>query len=385
VRFEFAAAGRIVFGSGAAAAQLPSIAAGFGRRAFVVVGSDSGRATALLDRLAAEGLTTVVFATPGEPTVPLVRTGTARLRSESCDVVIAIGGGSAIDAGKAIAALATNSGEPLDYIEVVGRGQTLGTPSLPFIAVPTTSGTGSEVTRNAVLGSPEHGVKASLRSVLMLPRVAIVDPELTRDLPAAITASTGLDAITQLIEPFVSLRANAMVDGLCREGLARAAAALPRAVRNGHDLDAREAMAFASLLGGMALANAGLGVVHGFAAPIGGALEAPHGAVCAALLSHGMAANIRALRSRAPAHPALARYVEIARIVTGRPDAAAEDGVAWADALRQEVGIPRLGTWGVTAAHVPALVEKAAQASSMKANPIALTIEELTAVLNAAL
>jgi alcohol dehydrogenase class IV len=231
--------------------------------------------------------------------------------------VIGLGGGSVLDAAKAIAALMTNGGHPLDYLEVVGRGQALRVPAAAMIAIPTTAGTGTEVTRNAVLGSPEHHVKVSLRSPLMLPRLALVDPELTYDLPPALTASTGLDALTQLLEPFVSHQGNPMTDALCREGLRRAAQALPRVFANGQDRAAREDMALASLFGGLALANAKLGAVHGLAAPIGGMFPAPHGAVCAALLPHVMAINVRALRDRQPDAEALRRYDQAAQLLTG--------------------------------------------------------------------
>jgi alcohol dehydrogenase class IV len=321
---------------------------------------------------------------PGEPTVELVRACARRVRDAACDVVLAIGGGSAIDAGKAIAAIATNGGEPLEFLEVVGKGRTITAAPLPFIAVPTTAGTGSEVTRNAVLGSAEHGVKASLRSPLMLPRVALVDPELTYGLPPAVTAYTGLDALTQLIEPYVSARANPLVDALCADGIARVAGALGRAALDGADRAARRDMALASLFGGLALANAGLGVVHGFAAPLGGGWKAPHGALCAALLPHGMAANVAALQARAPQHPALARYTAIACLLTGRSDASAEDGIEWVQSLSAELKIPPLRAWGIAASDLPGVVEKAARASSMKANPLPLTGEELQAVLTAA-
>ncbi len=229
-----------------------------GRRALLVAGSRT------------HGFEGVRFVVRGEPKVDTVRTGVALARAEGCDLVIAAGGGSVIDTGKAIAALLTNPGDALDYLEIVGRGQALGIPSAPCIAVPTTAGTGSEVTRNAVLSSPEHGVKASLRSPSMLPRLAVVDPELTLDLPPEITATTGLDALTQLIEPFVSIKANPLTDLYCQEGLRRATRSLRRACDQGNDVEARGDMSLASLLGGMALANAGLGAVHGFAAAIGG-------------------------------------------------------------------------------------------------------------------
>jgi alcohol dehydrogenase class IV len=352
----------------------------FGTRPIVVTGASTDRAARLISALAAEA-----FAVPSEPTVELVREGVKRIRSAGCDVIVSIGGGSAIDAGKAIAAIATNGGEPLEFLEVVGKGRTISTPSLPFIAVPTTAGTGSEVTRNAVLGSIEHGVKASLRSPLMLPRVALVDPELTYEMPPAITACTGLDALTQLIEPYVSSRANPLIDALCMDGISRVGGALRRVYNDDGDREARSDMALGSLFGGLALANAGLGVVHGFATPLGGSWKAPHGALCAALLPHGMAANVVALRRRAPQHPALERYAVIARLLTGQPEANAEDGIEWVRSLCAELNVPALHAWGITEGDLPGVVEKAAYASSMKANPLPLTSRELLDLVTAAL
>jgi alcohol dehydrogenase class IV len=323
------------------------------------------------------------LAVAGEPTIEMVSRGNEYARAERCDLVIAMGGGSAIDAGKALAAMLANPGDPLDYLEVVGRGQPLGRVSAPFIAIPTTSGTGSEVTRNAVLASPQHRVKASLRGSSMLPRLAVVDPELTLGLPRSVTASTGLDALTQLIEPYVGVRANAMTDLFSVEGIRRAAGALPRVWEDGGDRQARTDMSWASLLGG--LANAGLGAVHGFAAPVGGMFPAPHGAACAALLPHAMAVNIQALRARAPASQALGRYGEVARLLTGRAQATAEDGVRWMAEICRRLEIPPLRTYGVTEADIPDLVEKAAQASSMKGNPIVLTPEELRQIIEGAI
>jgi alcohol dehydrogenase class IV len=251
--------------------------------------------------------------------------------------------------------------------------------------VPTTAGTGTEVTRNAVLGSPQHGVKASLRSPLLLPKVAIVDPRLTIPLPPEITARTGLDTLTQLIEPYVSIRANPLTDCFCREGLRLVARSLSRAYTNGQDIDARTDMSLASLYGGLSLANAGLGVVHGFAAPIGGMFDAPHGAVCAALLPYGMMGNLEALQTRAALSETLQRYDEIARILTGRSDAKANDGVLWVQELVQHCAIPTLRQYGIKQEHVRDLVGNAERASSMKANPITLTSAELTKILEAAL
>jgi len=278
-----------------------------------------------------------------------------------------------------------NGGELLDYVEIIGRGRALTKPSVPFIAIPTTAGTGTEVTRNAVLASPGHKVKVSLRSPLMLAKVALVDPELTYDLPPALTASTGLDALTQLIEPFVCSRANPMTDGLCVEGLRRIARSLRIAFNEGQNKPAREDMAVASLFGGLALANAGLGAVHGFAGPIGGSFPAPHGAICAALLPRVMNTNIRALRQRAPDSEALRRYDEVARVLAGDVPATADDGVEWVRQLVGDLKIPRLGTYGIKSEHIAGLVQKSMQASSMKANPIALTTDELAETLRQAL
>jgi alcohol dehydrogenase class IV len=279
----------------------------------------------------------------------------------------------------------TNDGDLLDYIEIIGRGRMLSKPSAPFLAIPTTAGTGSEATRNAVLASPEHRVKVSLRSPFLLPSIALVDPELARDLPPALTATTGLDALTQLIEPYTCLRANPMTDALCEEGMRRAARSLRAAFENGRNDAAREDMALASLFGGMALANAGLGAAHGLAGPIGGMFPAPHGAVCAALLPHVMAANLRALRVRQPGNPALARYQTAARLLTGNPQAGADDGVEWVRSLVSDLQIPGLGLYGIKSEHAAELVAKAAQASSMKANPIVLLPAELSALLEQSL
>lgn len=361
MNFEFATAARVIFGPGSSS-KIDAAAAEFGSNPLLVTGQRGATATSLI--------------VSGEPTVDFAREGAAICRDHGFDVVIAIGGGSVMDAAKAIAALAANSGEPLDYLEVVGRGQTLQNTPLPVIAVPTTAGTGSEVTRNAVLGSPEHGVKASLRHAGMLPRAAIVDPELTLDLPPEITASTGLDALTQLIEPYVSIRANAFVDILCLEGIQRVKNSLQRAYTNGIDLDARSGMSYAALLGGMALANAGLGVVHGFAAPIGGMFKAPHGAVCAALLPHGIRANVEAMADAS-------RYETISEILTGHRDPGAL--IDYIRDLCDDFKVPGLRAYGVTEAHIDDLAEKAANASSMKANPVKLSLDALRDVVRSAL
>jgi alcohol dehydrogenase class IV len=384
MRFEFGTVTRIVFGPGTFG-EVGKIARGFGNRALVVTNLEPAALEPLAGRLRESGLQCSLFGVRGEPEIETVRRGVAQAKQENCGVVVSIGGGSALDAGKAIAAMLTNPGELLDYLEVVGRGQALAQPGAPFVAVPTTAGTGAEVTRNAVLASPEHRFKVSLRSPFLLAKVALVDPELTYDLPPAITASTGLDALTQVIEPYVCSRPNPMTDAICVEGIRRAARSLQAAFEKGRDPAARLDMSLASLFGGLALANAGLGAVHGFAAPIGGQFHAPHGAVCAALLPHVMEANVRALRQRQPAAEPLRRYDEVARLLTGSATAAAEAGIEWVRRLVTSLKIPGLGQYGLKREHTAELVGKAAQASSMKANPIALTPEELGGILERAM
>jgi len=384
MRFEFATAARILFGPGTLAEAAPA-ARQMGRRALVVTGRTAARAARLLEPLAREGVEAVCFPTPGEPTVDLVRQGARLAREQACDLVIAFGGGSAIDAAKAIAALAANEGDVLDYLEVVGQGRPLTKPSLPFIAIPTTAGTGSEVTRNAVLASTEHKVKASLRSPFLLARLALIDPELTYDLPPAVTATSGLDALTQLIEPYVSVRRSPLIDPLCLDGIRRIARSLPRAFRNGGDREARLEMSLASLFSGLALANAGLGAVHGLAAVIGGAFPAPHGAVCAALLAPVIEANIRALRARSPESDALGRYQEIAAILTGSPEAAPEEAAQAVRRLCRELAMPPLSAYGLQPSDLPAIAAAGLRSNSMKANPVPLELDELITALAAAL
>ena len=396
MNFEFATASRIRFGPGVVR-EVPAQVRKLGHRVLLVTGRSADRARPFAQALEAAGLAPYLFSVPGEPTTDDVLLGVRTAKQGGAEVVISFGGGSTIDAGKAIAALLTNPGDLFDYLEVIGHARPLERPAAPFIAVPTTAGTGTEVTRNAVLASPPHRLKVSLRSPFLLPDLAVVDPELTYDLPPAVTAATGLDALTQLIEPFVSCRANPITDLFCREGLRRSGRALPVAyrlsvgatstspVRSEGLKGARSDLALASLLGGLALANAGLGAVHGFAAPIGGMYGAPHGAVCAALLPHVMRANVRALRQRAPDSEAVHRYEEIARLLTTREKATAGDGIVWVHDLVRELQIPSLGSQGITEQHVDELVQKAIQASSMKGNPVVLTAAELTEILLGAL
>jgi alcohol dehydrogenase class IV len=383
MRFEFATATRIVFGDGTLK-EIGNIAREFGTRALVVTGKDASRAAHLITFLKEANVDAVSFAIVGEPKTTDVQAGVKRAKEQQCQMVISLGGGSAIDGGKAIAAIMTNTGDLLDYLEVIGKAQPLANAPAPFIAIPTTAGTGAEVTRNAVLSSPEHQVKVSLRSLLMLPRVALIDPELTLSLSKTNTASTGLDTLTQLIEPYTCVRPNPITDALCVEGMQRAARSLWRAYQTGSVITARHDMCVASLFSGFALANSGLGAVHGFAAPIGGMFPAPHGAVCAVLLPHVMRTNVEAMQKRAPDHLALKRYEHVAHLLTHRPQARPEDGIRWIGDLTSALHIPPLRTYGITPEDFPVLIEKAAKASSMKANPIELATSELAQILEAA-
>jgi alcohol dehydrogenase class IV len=379
--FEFATAGQIVAGAGRAA-ELPGIVAGHGSRVLVCTGADPARHGGLLAGL---GLPAVAFTVAAEPTVELARAGVAAAREHGADVVVAVGGGSVIDLAKAVAMLLGNGGDPLDYLEVIGSGRKITQPAVPCVAVPTTAGTGAEVTANAVLASPAHGLKASLRSPLMIPRVALVDPELTVSCPPRVTAASGLDALTQCLEPFVSVRANPLTDGLAREGLRRAAAGLRAAYADGSDLGARADMATCSLLGGIALANAKLGAVHGLAGVIGGTADVPHGVACAALLAPVMEANVRALRSGQPGGPALDRYAEAARLLTGRPTASIGDGLTWIRETVSLLAVPGLAAFGLGPQHADDVAAKAARSSSMQGNPVALAHSDLRAIVLQAL
>jgi alcohol dehydrogenase class IV len=382
--FEFLSAGRIVFGSGVAK-SLGERARKLGRRALWVTGLDRARVSGLQAQLEQAGVELAAFSLASEPRIQDALAAVEAGRQLGVELVVACGGGSVLDLGKAAAALLANPRDPYDFLEVVGRGQALAQPALPLIALPTTAGTGAEVTKNAVLASSEHAVKASLRHDTMLPAVALVDPELTLSMPAAVTASTGLDALTQCLEPFVSVQNNPLTDALALEGMRRGATALPRAFRDGSDLAAREDMALCSLFGGLALANAKLGAVHGFAAPLGGQFTAPHGAVCARLLPLVVQANVAALRARAPQSPLLQRFEQVARVLTARANARIEDGVAFLDDLARELAVPGLASYGMTGADIATVVAKAAVASSMKGNPIALTTDELSEILRQAL
>ncbi len=383
LNFEFATASRIIFGNHVSE-KLPELLAGMGKRVLLVTGKNTARHQPIIDLLTEADFKLTIFNISSEPTIDIVDKGVNTAREKQSQIVVGIGGGSVIDGAKAIAAMVPNPGDLLDYLEVIGRGKTLSVPPLPFIAIPTTSGTGAEVTRNAVIKSAQHNVKVSLRSNLMYPDVALVDPVLTVSLPKEITATTGTDALTHLLETFVSNQANPFIDMYCREGMKRISRSLVKAFNEGTDLEAREDMSMASMLGGMALANVKLGAVHGFAGPMGGMFPVPHGAVCACLLPAVMEMNIQVL-SMEKIKDRLFKFHKVAKILTGSEKAMAADGILWVKELVRALKIPSLSEFGVAQNHFPELVEKAKKASSMKGNPVVLSTEQLTTVLEKSL
>lgn len=383
MNFDFTTANRILFGRGKIK-EVGPIAAYLGGKVLVVTGNTLLRAQSVINELNRHKIEHVLFQVPSEPTTEIALAGVNFARHNLCTMVVSIGGGSVIDTGKVIAALLTNSGDLLDYLEVVGKNHQLTKRSAPLIAIPTTSGTGTEVTYNAVLTSPEHRVKVSIRSPFMIAKIAIIDPELTYSMPPSVTASTGLDAMTQLMEAFVSNKSNPLTDGICREGLHCATRSLHKAFRHGHDAHAREDMSVASLFGGLALANAKLGAVHGFAGVIGGMYSAPHGIICARLLPYVMETNIHAIKKQMPHSTALHKYDEVARIATNNHSAKASDGIAWLQELCGFLHTPSLQEIGLTKSEFPQIVAMSKKASSMKGNPIELTDAELYDILEQA-
>lgn len=381
--FEFATSNRIIFGKGSLS-RVQEIAPDFGKNALIIGGSGSVPLDGLLAILDGIKIKYKIFRVEKEPNVSKIQTGLELARTAQCDFVIAYGGGSVIDAGKAVAALMTNPDDLMNYLEVIGRGQKIPNQAAPMIALPTTAGTGAEVTRNAVISSPDYHVKVSMRSPKMIPTVAIVDPVLTHSMPPSVTASTGMDALTQVIEAYTSRKANPITDVIAREGIIRGSRSLLTAYQNGEDNEAREDMALTSLFGGLALANGGLGAVHGFAGPIGGMFDAPHGEVCASLLPFVMKANVEAITQKANMDALLDRYQEIASILTGDPQASIEDGVEWVSELAANLNIPGLHEMGIKKEDFPQIIEKSQAASSMKKNPVMLDEATLESILEEA-
>ena len=384
VRFDLAIPADVRFGAGRVS-EVPEALAGLGAsRVLVITGRTTSRADAIRAALTEADLASVVFGVATEPSIERVRVAMELISETGCDAVLGFGGGSALDVAKAAAVLATSGTDPQDHLEVIGAGRPIDRPGLPCVAVPTTAGTGSEVTRNSVLAG--GGVKASLRSPLLLPKVAVVDPDLLTGLSQPTIAASGMDALSQLIEPLLSSRANPFTDALARDGIRRSARSLRRAYQEGmEDPAVRDDLALASLFGGMCLANSGLGAVHGMAAAAGARLSAPHGAVCAALLAAAMGVNLRALRDRALDHPALRRMAEVATLVTGQSEATPEDAIGWLQELTAALSIPGLASYRLSEEEIPAVVMDAQKASSMRGNPIELTDAEVSEIVTRSL
>ncbi|SMD03657.1 Alcohol dehydrogenase, class IV [Desulfocicer vacuolatum DSM 3385] len=380
MKFSFSTPTTIYFGR-KEAGRLGEVASGMGCNALLVSGSDTSRFNDIQVALGQNNICCTCFSQKGEPTVDQAEQGAKIAQSRGVDLVIAVGGGSVVDVGKAIAALATNPLPAMDYLEVIGKGKPLAAHPLPFVALPTTAGTGAEVTFNSVLAAPEHGVKVSLRSPFMAPDVAIVDPELSMGVSPVVTASSGMDALTQLMEAFISRFSNPLTDALCREGIKRVAASLKAAHDRGDDLAAREDMSLAALFSGVALANAKLGVVHGIAGPMGGMIPAPHGVICARLLGPCMAVNLTE-SSRDEAHGHVVKKLgEIASILTGNPGAAPWDAVQWIDNMVRYLPLPPLSRYGLNKVKCQQLSCQALKSSSMKGNPVPLTEKQLFDIL----
>jgi alcohol dehydrogenase class IV len=360
---------------------VPGLIKSLGSKVLIVSGKNQKLTNQLSGWLSQLNFEFEIFSINSEPTTQDIENGTDLAKKTACNVIAGVGGGSVIDTAKAIAALATNFGELTDYLEIIGKGNPLENAPLPFIAIPTTAGTGAEVTKNAVIKSTEHNVKVSLRSDLMFPTIAVIDPELTLTMPPEITASTGIDALTHLLETYVSCQSNPFVDMFCREGMARIASSLERAFTDGNNLEARENMAMASMMGGMALANVKLGAVHGFAGPLGGMFPIPHGAVCACLLPAVMDVNISVLKEKG-LEKELLKFDEVARILTQNNSAVAQNGVERVAEIVKNLKIPTLSDFQISVESFPELIEKALNSSSMKGNPVQLDKAQLLEILN---
>ena len=373
--YSFLTPSEILFGHDQSAKTL-DVARRFGSRIFLVTGGRSFEALAVAKLLF--GLPR--WSVSGEPDVATVDDAVRQCREAGADVVVAVGGGSALDAAKAVAGMAPHDGSVRDYLEQVGDRK-LTKPPLPFIAVPTTAGSGSEATKNAVIRVPDLQVKRSLRHDLLIPRVAIVDPDLAAAAPRPVAASAGLDAFTHLLEGYLSTGATAMTDALALPGIRKAARGLRTLAEGKPTAESQEAMSLASLWGGIVLANAGLGAVHGLVAPLGGRCSIPHGIGCACLLVETMKANLAALRERAPRSVALERYEKVARRLSFDSPEKLADGLA---SLRRLLGVGSLASFGVTKDDVAPIV-KASRGGSMKYNPIELTDAELEGIVTAAM
>ena len=373
MKFELLLPGMTYFGNGEIA-RIGSLAVSLGRRALLVTGwgslEGSGRFNGILRNFEAHGVSVERFRLEREPSVAEVTAAATMARSSKCDMVVSVGGGSAIDLGKAAAMMARNSGNIRDYLEGVGKGMVMAFPPLPIVAVPTTAGTGSEATRNAVIGSAKDGFKKSLRDIRLMPRMALVDPELTSSCPSDVTAATGMDALTQLLEALTSRNATTPISALALSGLSHAARGLPRAVAKGDDLDARRCMSYAAYLSGVALSHAGLGAVHALASPLGGLFGVPHTIACAILLPVVTKANLSGLETGRGTATGLESYRRAG-------EAMGESIVDFCAHFH----FPRLSAYNITPEDLEKIVDGASP-GSLKTNPVELTRSELVGILH---
>ncbi|MDX8392031.1 MAG: iron-containing alcohol dehydrogenase [Mariprofundaceae bacterium] len=393
--FNFAATPHIHFGNGQRAI-LNTLVAGFGERLLLVTGGRSFDASPMCQKLFAElskNQDVRHLRVCGEPSPSLIDEAVAEFHHFDAGCVVAIGGGSAVDAGKAIAGLLPLGHSVMQYLEGVGKGRAYHGPATPFIAVPTTAGTGGETSKNAVLSViGEGGFKKSFRHEMLVARHIILDPELTLSSPPDVTAACGMDAFTQLLESYVSSGANPMTDALALSGLQKIRDALPGVCENGSNLTARAAMLYASSISGITLANAGLGSVHGLASPLGAFFPIPHGVVCGTLVHAATATNLHAMQARDADNPGLAKYAEAGRLLCAcnKIDAQMDDEearqalLAKLEAWTQQFNIARLGHYGITEADIPRIVA-ASRGNSMQTNPITLNDEEIAGIIRSRL
>ena len=376
--FSLLSAGEIRFGRG----QIKTVAAWItpqAQRVLLVHGSTLARAQAFYQQLQNAGLHISTFAVATEPCLADIQNGVNFARQAGVELVVSVGGGAVIDAGKAIAALIPAEGDLIDYLEVVGNGKQLTSSPLPFVAIPTTAGTGAEVTKNAVINVPEHQRKVSLRDNRMLPNLAVVDPSLTDNSPRSVTLASGLDALTQVIEPYLCTRANAFTDAICRDAIPRAIRALVALIAE-ESPQQRDEMAWVSLSGGLALANSGLGVIHGLAGPLGGLCSAAHGALCGTLLPYGLELHDKTVTS-----PKIRQRLDEIRhwLADSLQVPPAQAFTALRDWSRSS-GLGSLQELGVPENSLVQAAEAASNASSMKANPVTLDQSQLLNLLQQA-
>lgn len=376
--FQFMTATRIIFGEGAFQDSL-SVINQFGYSVLLVTGKDKQRAIPLLNYLKAQNMRYQHVAINGEPNITMVEETAIIGRKFKPDMVIAIGGGSVLDMGKALAAIIPNQGNVYDYVEVVGRNVPLKAKPLSFIAIPTTASTGSEVTRNAVLKSGQDKVKVSLRSPDMLADVAIIDPTLTYGTDPYTSGRGAMDAFTHLMEAYVCGAPNPLTDMVCEEGLRRLSQSIIAGCKEDNH-SARSDLAFAALLGGMAITNAKLGAAHGLASALGGKLDAPHSVITARLAPYVMLENINAAR-KAGRVDVINRYRKLAHLVTGRANANEHDGVLWVRMILEQLDLPSLSQFGVCQTSFEQVASDALKSVAIKGNPLPLNEERLVYIL----